>query len=89
MRYTSEYEIFCKKLAQLRTEADLTQRDMAKRLMIHHSIVGKMETVGNRKVTVLEFIEWCTATGNDPAKVLKSLQREFKASRQKLNEQSP
>jgi transcriptional regulator with XRE-family HTH domain len=78
MRYTREYEIFCQKLVQLRTAADLTQRDMAKRLKIHHSVVGKMEIMGGRQVNVLEFMAWCKAAKRDAAEVIKEIETELK-----------
>ena len=79
MRYTREYEIFCRKLVQLRTAAGLTQRDMAKRLKKHHSVVGKMEITGGRQVSVLEFMAWCKAVKRDAAEVIKELESEMKS----------
>jgi hypothetical protein len=74
MRYSREYENLCARLVAMRKKARLTQRQLAKRLKVHHSIVGKMEVSGGRKVTVLEFIQWCRACKQDPAKVIRDLE---------------
>lgn len=40
-------------------------RDLAQLLGVHHSIIGKIET-GERRLDVIEWIEYCEAIGADP-----------------------
>ena len=56
--YSVESETFIAWLRLQRQNAGLTQRELAVLLNIHHSIVGKIET-GERRLDVIEFIEYC------------------------------
>lgn len=49
-------------LVEARTEAGLTQRDVAARLGKPASFVGKVESI-ERNLSVLEFIAWAKAIG--------------------------
>ncbi len=53
-------------LRRLREEAGLTQRDLAKRLRMSHTMVHSSETA-ERRVDVAEFVDWAGACGVDPA----------------------
>jgi transcriptional regulator with XRE-family HTH domain len=57
-------------LAAARTEAGLTQRELARRLGRAHSFVGKIES-GERQLNVLEFIEVAGALGVEPWTLLR------------------
>lgn len=45
-------------------------RDLAEKLELHHSIVGKIER-GGRKIDIVEFVEYCNALGVDPHEGMK------------------
>jgi transcriptional regulator with XRE-family HTH domain len=53
-------------LRRMREEAGLTQRDLAKRLRMSHTMVHSSETA-ERRVDVAEFLDWARACGVDPA----------------------
>jgi transcriptional regulator with XRE-family HTH domain len=54
----------------LREEAGLTQRELAKKLRMHHSLIHNSE-IGERRVDVMEFVDWCEACGVNPAEVFQ------------------
>jgi transcriptional regulator with XRE-family HTH domain len=62
--------VLCAVLAEARSEAGLTQRDLAARLKRPHSYVAKIES-GERRVDVLEFIEMARAMRVDPVKLFE------------------
>ena len=51
-------------LRRIREEAGLTQRDLAKKLRINHTMVHNSETA-ERRVDVAEFADWANACGLD------------------------
>ena len=61
-------------LRKLREEAGMTQRDLAKKLRTTHVFVHKSE-VGERRVDVCEFLDWCLACGADPEQTFRQLRR--------------
>jgi transcriptional regulator with XRE-family HTH domain len=61
-------------LRQLRTNAGLTQRELARKLRTTHVFVHKSE-VGDRRVDVAEFMDWCLACGVDPEQVFRQLRK--------------
>jgi transcriptional regulator with XRE-family HTH domain len=63
-------------LRELRENAELTQREIGKRLSRPQSWVYKCET-GNRRVDLAEFCEWSAACGIDPSLAV----RRFTAAR--------
>jgi transcriptional regulator with XRE-family HTH domain len=64
--YSEKYQALRKWLkAERQKQEGLTLRVLAARLGIHHSIVGKIEQ-GERKLDVMEFVEYCEALGVDP-----------------------
>ena len=52
-------------LRGMRESAGLTQRELAKKLSLSHTIVHASETA-ERRVDVAEFIDWSVACGLDP-----------------------
>ncbi len=62
-------------LRQLRTDADLTQRELAKKLKSDHVFVHKSE-IGERRVDVTEFMDWAIACGVEPETAFKSLRQQ-------------
>jgi transcriptional regulator with XRE-family HTH domain len=62
-------------LRHMREEAKLTQRDLAKRLRVTHVWVHKSE-VGERRVDVAEFMDWCLACQVAPEQAFQTLRRQ-------------
>ncbi|MDO4878773.1 MAG: helix-turn-helix transcriptional regulator [Neisseria sp.] len=61
-------------LIRRRVDLGLSQRALAERMNVVHSLVGKVET-GDRRLDVLEFVEYCRALEWDAAAVLQGLQK--------------
>lgn len=61
-----------KLLGQMRSEADLTIRDLAKLMKRPHTWVHRCET-GERRMDVPEFLEWCEACEVEFAEAVKGL----------------
>lgn len=59
-------------LTALRVSAGLTQRALATTMGMDHTIVAKIE-MGQRRVTVVDLMDWCRAVGADPAAVVQKL----------------
>jgi transcriptional regulator with XRE-family HTH domain len=57
-------------LRDMREKAGLTQRGLAKKLGINHTMVHNSETA-ERRVDVAEFIDWAAACGLDPVEAFK------------------
>lgn len=57
-------------LRLMREEASLTQRDLAKKLSLSHTMVHNSETA-ERRVDLAEFIDWAVACGRDPIEAVK------------------
>ena len=70
--YCEEYGKLLCWLKACRKKNGLTMRQLAKRLDVHHSWVGRVE-VGERRLDVMEFIRYCKAMEVDPLEGLKQL----------------
>lgn len=70
--YTKRQETLCALLKEHRLKAGLTQQELAKRLKRSDSFVSYVEQ-GERKLGVLEFIEYAEALGADPRKLFAKL----------------
>lgn len=68
--HAERYRRLPRLLRQIREGANLTQRDMAKKLRMSPSIVHKTE-VGDRRTDVAEFLDWCRACGADPVEAFR------------------
>lgn len=62
-------------MRRMRTEANLTQIDMADRLGVGQSYVSKLER-GENYVDVLLFARWCAACGVQAGYALNALLKE-------------
>jgi transcriptional regulator with XRE-family HTH domain len=62
-------------LRRVREEAGLTQRELAVKLRVTHVFVHKSE-VGDRRVDVAEFMDWCAACGRDSEQMFHELRRQ-------------
>jgi transcriptional regulator with XRE-family HTH domain len=74
--FSEEYTVAPKLLAQMRTEAGLSQRDLAAALGRSQGHVHRMETC-QRSIELVEFCRIARATRNDPAKALAHLLAEW------------
>ena len=64
-------------LRHMREEAKLTQRDVASRMNRSQPWVHKSE-IGERRVDVSEFLDWCVACRSDPHEALRRLIKQRK-----------
>jgi hypothetical protein len=69
-QHASRYLSLPKLLRLMREEAQLTQRELRKRLRRPQSWIYNCETA-NRRVDVTEFIGWSRACGMEPAKAFE------------------
>jgi len=61
-------------LRQMREDAGLTQRELGKRAGRSQPWVHKSE-IGERRVDISEFLEWCVACGEEPVEMFRRLVR--------------
>jgi transcriptional regulator with XRE-family HTH domain len=61
-------------LVEVRAQADVTQRELARRLARAHSYVSRIEK-GDRRLDVPEFIQWCEVLNADPVDVMRRIAR--------------
>lgn len=66
------YKKLCKVLLSLRIDAGLTQRALAIKLKVPHSVIFKIEH-GERRIDPVEFAQWCRGCGADPSEVIKQV----------------
>jgi transcriptional regulator with XRE-family HTH domain len=69
-QHASDYQPLPSFLRSLREAAGLTQRDLGKRLRKPQSWVYNCETA-NRRVDLVEFIEWARCCEVDPVKAFR------------------
>ena len=74
-QHAPRYRLLPPLLRRLREEAGLTQRDLGERLHVSHVFVHKSE-IGERRVDVTEFMDWCVACGADPDKAFRRLREQ-------------
>jgi transcriptional regulator with XRE-family HTH domain len=70
--YSSEYERFLQLLRKAREAAGLTQIEAARRLNRPQSFVSKCES-GERRVDVVELVQFCRVYGTNTLNFLKKL----------------
>jgi len=70
--HSDEYSIVLKKLIQMRKDANLTQRDLAKKLDRGNSFVWRIEH-GERRLDVVEFFWVCEVLGFESKAVYSEL----------------
>jgi len=74
--YSPGQEKIAKAIREMRTDAQLTQRDLAAKLKRPLNVISRIESA-QRRVDLLEWIALCKACGVDPVhaggKMLKSL----------------
>ncbi|MCX5659762.1 MAG: helix-turn-helix transcriptional regulator [Planctomycetota bacterium] len=77
--HTADYKELRELLRATRTEAGLSQRDVAAVLKVPHSYVAKVE-MGERRIDLVEFCHFLTACGADPVPALTRLATAFTRS---------
>ena len=80
--YTAEQEKLQALLRQIRTEAQLTQVELAKRLWRPQSFVSKYES-GERRLDLVELRQVCEALGTTLAKLTARFERAIRGARTK------
>ena len=60
--FSQEYRVFLNLLTEARTNACLTQIQLAKRMKVTQSFVSKCER-GERRLDLVELRAWCKALG--------------------------
>lgn len=73
-QHSPAYRQLCSLLREWRSDADLTQRQLAARLKKQPSFVHKCE-VGDRRVDPVELIQWCRACGIAPTKAFGEFEK--------------
>jgi transcriptional regulator with XRE-family HTH domain len=71
-QHKAAYKRMCVLLHKLRTDAGLTQRDLAERLRMHNTMVHRSE-IGDRRIDPVEFVAWCEACGADPSEAIRQV----------------
>ena len=74
-KFSPEYRRLCALLVRARESAGLRQADVAERLSKPQSYVSKVE-LGERRLDVLEFIEFARAIDADPIRIIKAVSKE-------------
>ncbi len=81
--FTSEYELLLQNLVSARRAADLTQKDLAKRLGKPQSFVSKYER-RERRLDVVEFVMIAQAIGIAPSGIVREIETKMAVHRKKL-----
>ena len=68
--HSPEYTRLVAWLKEHRESQELSMRDLAAKLSVPHSFVGKTEQ-GERRLDVLEYVHYCEALGLSPEKGFK------------------
>ncbi len=58
----------------MREKAKLTQRELAEKLGLQHTLIHNSETA-ERRVDVAEFADWATACGLDPVEAFRDFMK--------------
>ena len=66
----------------LATQQDL--KILGEQLDLHHSIIGKIEH-GDRRLDVIEYVQYCNAIGANPNEGLKIIQANLLLSAKMIN----
>jgi transcriptional regulator with XRE-family HTH domain len=73
-QHAAGYRAVLTLLKGMRADAGLTQRELAARVRRSQPWVHKSE-IGERRVDISEFLEWCVGCGADPEVMFKRLIR--------------
>lgn len=73
--HAKEHEHLRAIFKQQREKLGLTQRALAEKMGVIYSLIGKIET-GDRRLDVIEFIDYCRALELEPIDVLVMLEKQ-------------
>jgi transcriptional regulator with XRE-family HTH domain len=73
-QHAHRYKVLPGMLRDMREAAGLTQRGLAELLGVTHVWVHKSE-VGERRVDITEFLDWCLTCGVEPERAIKDLRQ--------------
>jgi len=73
-QHASRYRQLPGLLRRLREDAQLIQRELGKKLKVSHVFVHKSE-IGERRVDITEFMDWCRTCGVDLDRGWKELRK--------------
>ena len=73
--YSQRYQRLIVRLIAARHKAGLSQAEIATKLGVSQPDVSKIEH-GQRRIDLLETLDWCTATGYDCSTLLAELEAE-------------
>jgi len=68
--YSDEYALLRQWLREQRTRKGLTMREVAEKMDVIHSWVGKVE-LGERRLDLIEYLRYCKALDVDPHEGIK------------------
>lgn len=74
--YSQQSECLRTTLVKMRTEAGLTQRQLAERMNREHSLISRLE-LGERRLDFIELVWLCKACDANPDKVIRQLLKKF------------
>jgi transcriptional regulator with XRE-family HTH domain len=77
--HTPEYAALRAQLHKIRTDAGLSQRDLAARLKVPHSWVAKVEN-GERRIDLVEFCWFVEACGTTVIPQVRMITRQLRTS---------
>ena len=77
--HSTEYIYLRNQLIQRRLDLGLSQRELAQKMGVIHSFIGKVET-GDRRLDIFELIEYCEYLEWDCVQFIQDLQNKFKAA---------
>lgn len=69
---SAKHRIFCQLLKEARKSAGLSQAELAERIGWRQGDISKVE-IGERRLDVVEFLDFAEGLGIDPAKLVKKL----------------
>lgn len=70
--HSSEHELLRQIFIRQRKTLGLSQRELAERMDIIYSAIGKIET-GDRRLDVIEFIQYCQVLEISPHEVIDEI----------------
>lgn len=74
--YSPEWRVLLDWLVNQRKKAGLSQRQLAGKMGVVHSLVGKVEQ-GERRLDPIELVMYCDGMRADPCKLIKEIQRDL------------
>ena len=74
--HSAEHTWLRELFTQRRNNLGLSQRALGKKMGVLASFIGKVET-GDRRLDILEFIQYCKGLELDPVQILDDIEKRF------------